>query len=63
VVASWGVPRRPNPPKDLEPLIPMEDLKKVVSGLARVPKDAVAPIGGKRKKASAASASSPKQNR
>jgi len=31
----------PNPPKDLQPLIPFEDLKKVVAGLARVPKDAI----------------------
>jgi hypothetical protein len=31
----------PNPPKDLAPLIPMEDLKKVVSALAHVPKSAI----------------------
>jgi len=27
--------------KPLEPLIPLEDLKKVVSALARIPKDAI----------------------
>jgi hypothetical protein len=35
------VSKPPNPPKDLEPLIPLEDLKKVVASLARVPKGAI----------------------
>lgn len=39
----------PNPPKDLNPLIPFEDLKKVVAALAQVPKDAISPRPAKEK--------------
>jgi hypothetical protein len=39
----------PNPPKELQPLIPFEDLKKVVAGLARVPKDAISKAKPKKK--------------
>ncbi len=31
----------PQEPKPLEPLIPIEDLKRVVRGIAAVPKDAI----------------------
>ena len=33
----WSMARR----KPLDPLIPLEELKKVVQGLAAVPKDAI----------------------
>jgi len=41
MISSMPHKKAPNPPKNLEPLIPMEDLKKVVAGLARVPKGAI----------------------
>jgi hypothetical protein len=37
--------------KPLDPLIPLEDLKKVLAGIARVPKDAVTARKPKGKKA------------
>ncbi len=41
----------PKQAKPLEPLIPVEEFRKVVAALARVPKDAIVPVKPRAKQA------------